>query len=51
MGVGFKPKGFVELRDIILMLKNNPDKLDAMKDKLEEIKMPLACQEISDVVR
>ncbi|OQB11274.1 MAG: Processive diacylglycerol beta-glucosyltransferase [Candidatus Omnitrophica bacterium ADurb.Bin205] len=51
MGVGFLPKNLSELKEIVLMLKNNPAKLEEMMDKLEEIKKPLACQEISGVIR
>jgi UDP-N-acetylglucosamine:LPS N-acetylglucosamine transferase len=51
MGVGFVPKSLFELKEIVLMLKNNPAKLEEMKERLEDIKKPLACQEISGVIR
>ena len=51
MEVGFTPKNLSQLREIVLMLKNNPAKLEGMKERLEEIKKPLACQEISGVIR
>ncbi len=51
IGVGFLPKNLKELREIVLMLKNSPDKLEVMKEKLEELKRPLSCQEISGVIR
>lgn len=50
IGVGFLPRRLEELKDVVLMLKNNPEKLEDMKEKLEEIKKPLSCQEISGVV-
>jgi len=51
MGVGFVPRTASQLRETVVMLKNNPAKLEEMKERLEEIKKPLACQEISSVIR
>lgn len=51
MGVGFVPRTASQLRETVVMLKNNPVKLEEMKERLEEIKRPLACQEISSVIR
>jgi len=51
MRVGFIPKNLPQLRETVVMLKNNPAKLEEMKERLEEIKKPLACQEICSVIR
>ncbi len=51
MGVGFVPKNLKELRDIIIVLKNNPAKLEEMQERIEGVKKPFVCQEISNVIR
>lgn len=51
LGVGLVPKNLCQLQEMVMELKNNPDKLNLMKEKLEEIKKPLACQEIAGVIR
>ncbi len=51
LGVGMVPKNISQLKEMIIELKNNPDKLNLMKERIEEIKKPLACQEIAGVIR
>ncbi|MBN2831182.1 MAG: hypothetical protein JXL82_02750 [Candidatus Omnitrophica bacterium] len=51
IGVGFTPKNLAQLKKTVLILKNDPVTLEEMREKLEEIKKPLACQEISGVIR
>jgi processive 1,2-diacylglycerol beta-glucosyltransferase len=51
LGVGLVPKNIYEIKDMVLELKNNPDKLNIMKERIEEIKKPLSCQEIASVIR
>ncbi len=51
LGVGLVPKDISELREMVMELKNNPDKLNLIKERIESIKKPLACQEISGVIR
>lgn len=51
MGVGLVPKNLCQLKEMVMELKNNPDKLNLMKERLEEVKKPLACQEIAGVIR
>ncbi|MFA5287690.1 MAG: glycosyltransferase [Candidatus Omnitrophota bacterium] len=51
LGVGLVPKNICQLKEMVMELKNNPDKLNLMKERLEEIKKPLACQEIAGVIR
>ena len=50
-GVGLVPKNIAQLKEMVLELKNNPDKLNLMKERIEGIKKPLACQEIASVIR
>jgi processive 1,2-diacylglycerol beta-glucosyltransferase len=51
LGVGLVPKNLYQLKEMVMELKNNPDKRNSMKEKIEEIKKPLACQEIAGVIR
>jgi processive 1,2-diacylglycerol beta-glucosyltransferase len=51
LGVGMVPKNLPELKEMVLSLKSNPDMLEAIKERIEGIKRPLACQEISGVIR
>lgn len=51
LGVGLVPKNITQLKEMVMELKNNPDKLNLMKERIEGIKKPLACQEIAGVIR
>jgi processive 1,2-diacylglycerol beta-glucosyltransferase len=51
MGVGLTPKNICQVKEMVMDLMNNPDKLNLMKERLEEVKKPLACQEIAGVIR
>ena len=51
LGVGLVPKNIRQLKEMVMELKNNPDKLNLMKERLEGVKKPLACQEIAGVIR
>ena len=51
LGVGLVPKNIAQLKEMVLELKNNPDKLNLMKERIEAVKKPLACEEIAGVIR
>jgi processive 1,2-diacylglycerol beta-glucosyltransferase len=50
LGVGLTPRNLLELKEIVLDFKSNTRKLDEMKERIESIKKPLACQEIADAL-
>ncbi len=50
-GIGVTPKNIQEIKDYILDLKNNPQKIIALKQKIKEIQKPFACQELAHVIR
>ncbi len=43
-------KGLAKIRDIILDLKNNPEKLSRLRANIQKIKKPGACEEIAKYV-
>ena len=50
-GVGFAPKNIKEIKKLIIDLKNNPQKLQDLKNKSKAIAKPFACRELADVIR
>ncbi|MCX5695258.1 MAG: glycosyltransferase [Candidatus Omnitrophica bacterium] len=50
-GIGASPKGIPEVKDLILDLKNHPEKLKEIKERIQKIKKPFSCQELSGVIR
>ena len=40
-----------EIKDLILNLKNNPQRREELKQKIREIQKPFACQELASVIR
>ena len=50
-GIGASPKSIEEVRNIVLDLKNNPQKILELKQKIREIQKPFACKELASVIR
>ncbi len=50
-GIGISPKSLREIKEIVLDLKNNPQKIEALRLKIREIQKPLACKELASVIR
>ena len=50
-GVGCAPKNIREIKELIVDLKNNPQKLQSLKKNIGQVAKPLACQEIASVIR
>ena len=50
-GLGFAPKNNKQIRDLVLDLKNNPQKRMSLKSNIAQVAKPLACQEIASVIR
>ncbi len=50
-GLGFNPKNIKALKNLVLDFKNNPQKLQALKQNIKQVAKPLACQELADVIR
>jgi processive 1,2-diacylglycerol beta-glucosyltransferase len=49
-GIGVSPKSIEEIKDFILGLKNNPQKILELKQKIREIQKPFACKELAGVI-
>ncbi len=50
-GIGVSPKNIREIRDYVLDLKNNPQKIDALRKSIREIQKPFALKELASVIR
>jgi len=50
-GVGFAPKNVAEIRDFVMELKNDPQKLEILKKNIREVVRSEACRELADVIR
>lgn len=50
-GLGFAPKSIKQIKELIIGLKNNPQKLQSLKKNIAAVAKPLACQEIASVIR
>ena len=50
-GIGVNLKNIEEIKNYVLDLKNNPQKILELKQKIREIQKPFACQELASVIR
>lgn len=50
-GIGVSPKNIEEIKDFVLDLKNNPQKILELKQRIRQIQKPLACKELASVIR
>jgi len=50
-GVGASPKNIQELKNIVLDLKDNPQKIEELKARIKMIQKPFACEELAHVIR
>jgi len=50
-GIGVSPKNVGEIRNLVLDLKDNPQKIIQLKQKIREIQKPFACKELASVIR
>lgn len=46
-GIGITARDILEVRDIVLDYKNHPEKLEAVRENIKNIKKPFAVQELS----
>lgn len=51
LGIGLSPKTVPEAGEMILDFKNHPEKLRETQSRMQKIKRPFACEEISGVIR
>ncbi|MCG2714633.1 MAG: hypothetical protein L6308_07370 [Candidatus Omnitrophica bacterium] len=49
--VGSVTNNIKKIKDLILDLKNNPQRIEELRQKIREIKKPFACQELASVIR
>jgi len=50
-GVGFTPKNIPQIKDFVMGLKNDPQKLESLKNNISRVARPDACQELANVIR
>lgn len=50
-GIGVSPKNIEEIKNYVLDLKNNPQKIEELTRKIRGIQKPFACQELASVIR
>ena len=50
-GIGVIPKNIQEIKNIVLDFKNNPQKIQELKQIIKGIQKPFACQELARVIR
>jgi len=50
-GIGVSPKNIEEIKNYVLDLKNNPQKIEELTRKTRGIQKPFACQELASVIR
>ena len=50
-GIGVFPKSIKQIKEVVLELKDNPQKLADLKNKIAQAAKPGSCQEISSVIR
>lgn len=50
-GVGSAPKNIKQIKELVMDLKNNPQKFQDLKNNIVAIAKPFACREIADVIR
>lgn len=49
--VGYAPKNIKQIKELVLDLKNNPQKLFALKNNIAAVAKPFACRELASVIR
>jgi len=49
--VGLRPRNIREIKDIILELKDNPQRFRSMKENIRKIKKPFAACDVAHVIR
>jgi len=50
-GIGMTPSHIRQIKYIVSDLKNNPLKIEEIKERIRKVKKPFTCQEIADVIR
>jgi processive 1,2-diacylglycerol beta-glucosyltransferase len=50
-GISSTPQGLQEIKDAVLDFKNHPEKLREIRMRIQKIKKPFSCQELSGVIR
>ncbi|MDD5409432.1 MAG: hypothetical protein PHC71_05020, partial [Candidatus Omnitrophica bacterium] len=50
-GVGRAPKNIRRIKELVVELKNDPQRLEGLKKNIAQAAKPLACREISSVIR
>jgi len=50
-GVGFTPRNTRQIRDFVLELKEEAQKLEILKQNIREVARPDACRKLADVIR
>ena len=50
-GVGLAARSVLQIKEIVVTLKNNPQKLRDLKKNIAKVVRPLACREIASVIR
>ena len=50
-GIGVSPKNIGEIKNFVLDLKNNPQKILELKQRIRQIQKPFACKELASVIR
>jgi len=49
-GIGWTPENIKQIKKLVIDLKNNPQKLQGLKENIAAIAKPFACQEIASVI-
>jgi len=49
--VGYAPKNIKQIKELVLDLKNNPAKLQELRNNLTAMAKPFACRELASVIR
>lgn len=50
-GLGFTPKNIPQIKDFVMELMSDPQKLENLKKNISQVARPAACQELADVIR
>ena len=50
-GIGCAPKNIMQIKELVVDLKNNPQKLQSLKKNVSQAAKPAACQELASVIR
>ena len=50
-GIGYAPRNIKQIAEMVIELKNYPQKLQDLKKNIGQLARPFACQEIASVVR